>query len=197
MPAHWRGSLHEPSQHGPTQREQPISERDTSITMRTAIESARHIQRTLPLKGRLTRGGGRPAPGQVGSAGRAAAERGGGVTIWTYSPPKMCTSQHIFLINKNKTPCPPHHASTQISSAHEWATSLSVRQSVSPMYPQRSRSSTEPRRIWKALEFSLRKALDFPVTIGVERHQRRASATSLALSGSATGSWAPTRWGDR
>ena len=136
MPAHWRGSLHEPSQHGPTQREQPISERDTPITMRTATESARRIQHTLPLKGRLTRGGGRPAPGQVGSAGRAAAGRGGGGHDLDILPTKNVYFPTHFFINKNKTPCPPHHASTQISSAHEWATSLSVRQSVSPMYPQ-------------------------------------------------------------
>ena len=165
--------------------------------MRTATQSARHIQRTLPLKGRLTRGGGRPAPGQVGLAGGAATERGGGGHDLDILPTKNVYFPTHFFINKNKTPCPPHHASKQISSAHEWATSLSVRQSVTPMYPQRSRSSTELRQIWKALDFSLRKALDFPVTIGVERHWRRASATSLALSGSATGPWAPTRWGDR
>ena len=98
LPAYWRGSLHEPSQRGPAQREQPISERDTSITMRTATENARHIQRTLPLKGRLTRGGRRPAPGQVGSAGR---ERGR-VTIWTYSPPKNVYFPTHLLSTKTK-----------------------------------------------------------------------------------------------
>lgn len=104
MPAHWRGSLHEPSQHGPTQREQPISERDTSITMRTATESARHIQRTLPLKGRLTRGGGRPAPGQVGLAGGAATERGGGGHDLDILPTKnVYFPTHFFYQQKQNT----------------------------------------------------------------------------------------------
>ena len=101
MPAHWRGSLHEPSQHGPTQREQPINERDTPITMRTATESARRIQRTLPLKGRLTRGGGRPAPGQVGSAGRAAAERGGG-SRFGHTPHQKCVLPNTFLYQQKQ-----------------------------------------------------------------------------------------------
>ena len=103
LPAYWRGSLHEPSQRGPAQREQPISERDTSITMRTATENARHIQRTLPLKGRLTRGGRRPAPGQVGSAGRVAAEKGGGSQFGHTPHQKMCTSQHICYQQKQNT----------------------------------------------------------------------------------------------